>query len=163
MSFKISQNTINNLKEAGKKKANQLAEEAKTELMKKYRSLISDYYNDYTPKLDEHGQPYYHRTINLYKSYKPYKRNSHDTVYYGGVEISSEKMKDYHSVLDGSIFDAQRLLDKYIFTTTLPSATWHGGDWHGGYGVMAKFSIYEEILSYQDYLIKKYSDENQLV
>lgn len=36
------------------------------------------------------------------------------------------------------------------------SATWHGGDWHGGYGNMNSFSIYNEIHKYRDELLKDF-------
>ena len=158
-SFKLDEKTKRKLEESGKKVTNKLADDAKKKLTDKYRSLIDQYYDDYTPRVDKHGIPYYQRTGNLYKSYRPYKKTN-NTISYGGVQITADKMRDYSSV-SGEIFSAQRLLDKYIYTTSLPSATWHGGDWHGGYGVMAGFSMSDELLSYRDYLFdyytKKYS------
>ena len=155
--FKIDQKTIKSLEDEGKNVVNELADDAKEKLCSKYESLIDFYYADYMPKLDRKGNPYYIRTFNLYKSYRPYKRNPHNTIYYGGITVTADKMHDYSSFC-GETFSAQRLLDKYIYTTTLPSATWHGGDWHGGYGKMNSFSIYKEMLNYQQYLIKYYTD-----
>ena len=64
-------------------------------------------------------------------------------------------MKDYPGSRNQEI-SAQRLLDKFIYTQTQPSATWHGGDWHGGYGNMNSFSIYNEIHKYRDELLKDF-------
>lgn len=146
------------LEHIGREIAEKLANDAKEKLCSKYKSLLDAYYRDYIPSVNSNGVPYYVRTGNLYKSFSPYKRDSRKIIYYGGVSISADKMNNYHSI-NGKLFDAQRLLDKYIFTTTLPSGTWHGGDWHGGYGVMNSFSIYEEIIKYQNYLIDYYTKE----
>lgn len=155
--FKLDSGTKRELEELGRQEADRLANDAKDKLTKKYISLITDYYNDYTPKRNKYGKPYYVRTENLYRSYMPYKRNSGNHIFYGGVQISDNKMHDYKS-LKGETFTAERLLEKYIYTATLPSATWHGGDWHGGYGVMADFSIYDEMMRYRDDLISYYID-----
>jgi hypothetical protein len=151
--FKIDEKTRNDLEKAGRKMANKLADDAKEKLVKKYISLINDYYEDYTPKVDKHGIPYYQRTLNLFNSYRPYKKNPHNTIYYGGVQITADKMYDYESI-SGEPFAAQSLLDKFIYTK---DGTWHGGDWHGGYGVKAKFSISGELLDYRDYLVQYYT------
>jgi hypothetical protein len=145
------------LEEYGKQKANELANDAEEKLVNKYISLIECYYDDYTPKLNKYGIPYYVRTFNLRKSYIPYKKTpfGNRSTYYGGVKITAERMNEYTS-RNGDTFLAERLLDKYIYTTALPSATWHGGDWHGGYGVMAGFSIYYEMKVYQKKLINEY-------
>ena len=148
-SFKINDDTRKKLEKLGQKQANKLADDAKKKLIDKYIYLINAYYEDYEPKV-------YQRTLNLFNSYRPYKKNPHNTIYYGGIQIVADKMYDYYSLNDEP-FSAQRLLDKYIYTTNLPSATWHGGDWHGGYGVMAGFSISDELLKYRDDLIKYYT------
>lgn len=164
-SFKLDESTKRKLEDIGRKEANRLADDAKKKLIDKYNFLINKFYKDYTPAKDRHGEFYYTRTFNLFKSYRAYKRNPHNTIYYGGVEITADRMNDYESIVIGEdglpeTFPAERLLEKYIYTTSLPSATWHGGDWHGGYGVMAKFSIYNEMMKYKDYLIKYYTKNN---
>ena len=156
--FRINENLKKNLEKYGQEKAKELAQDAREKLSNHYMSLIDWYYVDYMPKLNKYGEPYYHRTFGLYKSYKKYYKNSHNSTYYGGVEITADKMNDYPS-LNGEDFSAERLLDKYIYTSTLPSATWHGGDWHGGYGVMAKFSIYDEMNKYYNKLLKEYEQK----
>lgn len=116
----------------------------------KYVSLIDWYYNDYSPKLDKYDEPYYIRTLNLYKSAHKYYLNSHNSVFYGGVNINSIGMLNYPG-RNGDGISANDLLNKYIYN---PSGTWHGGDWHGGYGVPANFNIYTEMYKYRDKLYK---------
>ena len=59
-------------------------------------------------------------------------------------------MKDYPGIRNDSI-SGQDLLSTYIYN---PSGTWHGGDWHGGYGVVTSFNIYNEMEKYKKELIK---------
>lgn len=151
--FKLNKNVKKILENAGRKKANELAEDAKSKLIEQYNILIDFYYADYMPKLDNNGIPYYIRTFNLYRSYRPYKRNSHNTIYYGGIEIESSKMRNYRSI-KGETFYASSLLYKFIYNE---NGTWHGGDWHGGYGEINSFNIYKEMIKYRDNLINKYS------
>ena len=154
--FKLDDKTKKQIEKAGREEANRLANDAEKKLINKYVSLLNDYYEDYTPRTDKNGVPYYNSTFNLYKSYRAYKMNPHNTIVYGGVDITSDRMDDYHSIT-GETFSAQRLLDKYIYTSTLPSATWHGGNWNGGYGILAKFSIYDEMMKYKNFLIDYYT------
>ncbi len=150
--FHIDERLRKNLEYFGQEKAKKLAAEAREKLTNHYVSLIDWYYSDYNPKLDKYGEPYYRRTFGLYKSFKKYYKNSHNIIYYGGVEITADKMHDYPS-LNGEGFSAGTLLNKFIYNQ---DGTWHGGDWHGGYGVMAGFSIYEEMNSYYESLLKEY-------
>lgn len=145
------------LRQVARKVASDIAKDAREKLCNKYASLIEMYYSDYTPGCDKYGVPYYIRTGNLKKSYSPYMHELPRDRFVGGVYINASKMQDYDSVKGSHDFPAERLLEKFIFTTTLPSATWHGGDWHGGYGVMNSFSIYEEMIKYRDDLVKEYS------
>lgn len=155
--FHIDDKLRKNLEYFGQEKAKKLAQEARERLSDHYMSLIDWYYLDYVPKLDKYDEPYYHRTFGLYKSFKKYYKNSHNSIYYGGVEITADKMNDYPS-LNGEGFSAKRLLDKFIYVPTQPSATWHGGDWYGGYGNMARFSIYNEMNDFYNKLLKEYQD-----
>ena len=155
--FKIDDKTKKALENEGRKIANKLADDAKEKLCNKYIELIQAYYDYYDPN----G---YERTFQLFKSYRPYKNNPHNTIYYGGITITADKMKNYQTGYEmrhneKGTFSAQRLLDKYIYTTTLPSATWHGGDWAGGYGVMNSFSIYDEMMKYHQYLLRDYTEK----
>ena len=155
--FHIDSKLRKNLEYFGQEKAKKLAQEARDRLSDHYLSLIDWFYSDAQPGVDKYGEPYYHRTFGLYKSFKKYYKNSHNSIYYGGVEITADKMKDYPS-LNGEGFSAQRLLDKFIYVPNQPSATWHGGNWHGGYGVMAGFSVYNEMNDFHNKLLKEYQD-----
>lgn len=151
-SFRLSQDFIDKIENECKKKAKNLAHEASEKLTAHYKSLLDWYYDDYEPKVDKNGNPYYVRTFNLYKSAHKYYKNNMDK-FYGGVRIDGSTMRDYPGVRGISI-SGQRLLDKFIYAPTLPSATWHGGDWHGGYGEMASFSVYDEMQKYKDKLVE---------
>ena len=155
--FKLDYNFKRKLEKQCQEKAKSLAKEARDKLYDKYISLIDWYYADYMPKLNKYDEPYYTRTFNLYNSAHKYYLNSHGSIFYGGVDINASGMHDYPGK-NGDGISAERLLNKYIYTSTLPSATWHGGDWHGGYGAMAKFSIYDEIHKYRDELYKELQD-----
>ena len=144
--FHIDDKLRKNLEYFGQEKAKKLAQEARERLSEHYVSLIDWYYSD--------GEPYYHRTFGLYKSFKKYYKNSHNSIYYGGVEITADKMNDYPS-LNGEGFSAKSLMEKFIYNS---SGTWHGGDWHGGYGAMARFSIYNEMNDFYNKLLKEYQD-----
>lgn len=149
--FKLNQNFIKKIENECKEKAKNLAHEASEKLTDYYISLIDRYYSDYTPKLNKYGEPYYARTFNLYNSAHKYYKNG-STRFYGGVQINGSGMHDYPGIRNTPI-SGERLLYKYIYTPAMPSATWHGGDWHGGYGNMARFSIYYELEMYKLKLI----------
>lgn len=148
--------------------ANKLADDAKKKLTDYYASLIERYYsdNDYKLGVDKYGYTYYDRTYQLRKSYSPYKKwASNNKHVEGGVYISADKMKDYDTRDNNKYgkFAAEDLLSKFIIRENNPvfSAygsdwTWHGGDWHGGYGVPSKFSIYNELSRYRDNLLEDY-------
>jgi len=107
--------------------------------------MIDWYYRDYDPVA-------YVRTHNLYNSYRPFYKNSHSTIYYGGVEVTADRMHENYGT-DKHPFAAADLLSTYIYT---PKGTWHGGDMHGGYGVPASFSIYGQMHDYHNKLKNKY-------
>lgn len=130
-----------------------MAKDAQEKLTNQYMNLIDWYYADRMPLLDKQGVPYYIRTYGLYNSFKPYWKNSHNSIYYGGVKITSAGMKDYDNVRGNGKFSADALLNTFIYN---PQGTWHGGDWHGGYGERAGFSIYNEMRNYKKKLINEY-------
>ena len=144
------------LTKLGQQRAIEMANEARKKLSEKYFDLINWYYADYMPKLDEYGVPYYIRTLNLYESYRPYRKNSHGSVYYGGVRITPSYMHDYENARNNNKFPAGALLSTYIYN---PKGTWHGGNWYGGYGEPASFSIYKEIRKYKQELLKEYKEK----
>ncbi len=155
-SFRLNQDFIDKIEKKCQKKAKDLAHEASEKLTAHYKSLLDWYYADYEPKSDGAFSTHYTRTFNLYKSaHKYYKDRTY--IFYGGVRIDGSTMKDYPGIRNEPI-SGQRLLDKFIYTPTLPSATWHGGDWYGGYGTMASFSIYDEMQKYKKELTKELQD-----
>lgn len=137
---KLSESTKKQLKAITKKQAEKIAKEFEEKMCKKYESLIDWYYNE--PYKTNH--PHYERTGNLRRSYIPYLNTTGSTIV-GGIEITGENMDDYGRKQKIS---GERYLEKYFFSPSMPSATWHGGDWHGGYGVMANFSAYEEMTKF---------------
>ena len=47
-------------------------------------------------------------------------------------------------------------MEKFIYN---PSGTLHGVNWHGGYGIEAGFSIYDEMDKYYNKLLKEYEQK----
>ena len=156
--FHIDDKLRKNLEYFGQEKAKKLAQEARERLSDHYMSLIDWYYLDYVPKLDKYDEPYYHRTFGLYKSFKKYYKNSHNSIYYGGVEITADKMNDYPS-LNGEGFSAKSLMEKFIYN---PAGTWHGGDWHGGYGVLSNFNAYNEMVNFYHNTVKDFRKKYEI-
>ena len=141
----LSKKTVMQIERFAQKKTSELAHEAQEKLADYYISLIDWFYLDRMPTA-------YNRTFQLFKSYKKFYKNSHGTIMYGGIEITSEKMSDYDYNRSQPI-TAEKLLSTYIYT---PLGTWHGGNMHGGYGVPANFSIYSEIHNYHEQLKDEY-------
>lgn len=145
-----------------------LAEDAREKMCNQYERLIDFYYADYSPKLDDNGIPYYIRTFNLYKSYSPYKKVTSQISIFAGIRIHGDKMRDYDSVKGYRDFKAEDLLFKFIVPVrdlsrpdrSKPYYTVHGGDWHGGYGKINSFNIYDEMIKYRDKLASEYSKMN---
>lgn len=152
---KLSNDFKRKIEDECKKTAKNLAKECADKLTKKYISLIDWYYQD-------RPEGTYKRTYGLYDSGHRYYVASNNSLYfYGGVQIDASKMHDYIN-LKGETFTAERLLDKYIYVATQPSATWHGGNWYGGYGVKASFSLYNEIYKYRDKLVKELEERTNI-
>lgn len=141
----LSKDTLKYLEKQAQKIASDLAHEAQEKLTDHYISLIDWFYVDRQPIA-------YDRTFGLYNSYKKFYKNSHGTIMYGGVEVTPERMADYDYHRKQPI-TASALLNTYIYN---PSGTWHGGDMHGGYGVPAKFGIYNEMHNYHEQLKDEY-------
>ena len=142
---KLSNSTRKQLRAIAEKQANKIAKEFEEKTCKKYESLIDLYYNE--PY--QTNPPHYQRTGNLRRSYMPYLQTIGATVI-GGIEIAGENMSDYGQ---RSKISGESYIEKFYFN---PSATWHGGDWHGGYGVMANFSVYDEMVNYYKDTVKDF-------
>lgn len=132
---KLSNETKRKLREIVEKQASKIAQEFKEEMCTKYEGLIEMYYREPYKT----NPPHYKRTGNLRNSYNPYFQLRSGAAV-GGIEISGDKMGNYGANHD---FAGEDFLKKFFFSPT--SGTYHGGDWHGGYGVMANFSVYEEM------------------
>lgn len=116
------------------------------ELEKKYKSLIEKYYKELTP--DKHVRKY-----RLYDSYETYIDVGRGSVSFG-IRITGEWMDDFQSIKgDEYIFKAQDWVDKFMLGDN--GMTYHGGDYHGGYGRRSKTSIYNTMVKYADELVNK--------
>lgn len=77
-----------------------LAHQISDKMAEEYQYVIDRFYNEYSPE-------YYKRHADrgmepgLQKTFKKYYKNPHNTIYYGGIEISSDRMyDDYHDSKD---------------------------------------------------------------
>ena len=111
----------------GNNVAKNIAIIAREELTKEYALAIEEFYNSYTPIQ-------YERKWQLRKSYRPYYKNPHGTRYHGGVEITTDKMKDVHS-------DPNEVVLGYALSG------WHGNP---NRGIYTHPPIYEHIENYRD-------------
>ena len=139
------------LRKKGQEKAKKYAKEAKDRLSKEYAKTIEDFYSDG----DYEEKSRYYRNYKLRKSYVPYyKDNGHGVTYWGGVRIGAMKMSDYPKErgIRGKAISANDLFNKYIYNGMNNNMTFHGGDYHGGYGKQASFSIYEHMHEYHEQL-----------
>lgn len=135
---KLSPETKRKLHEMAEKQATKIAHEFEEKMVNQYVKLLNWYYEE--PY--QTNPPHYKRTGNLKKSYNPYF-NKKNNVIVSGIEITGENMNDYKPNFSG-----EDLLRGFFFIPGTPSVTWHGGDYHGGRGTMAGFSVAEEMYSY---------------
>ena len=73
-----------------------LAHQISDEMIEEYQYVIDRFYSEYTP---EHYKRHSAKGMipGLMKTFRKQYKNPHNTIYYGGIEISSEDMyKDYH-------------------------------------------------------------------
>ena len=104
----LSKEALKYIEKDAQKKASELAHEAQKKLISHYEAMIDWYYRDYDPVA-------YVRTHNLYNSYRPFYKNSHSTIYYGGVEVTADRMHENYGT-DKHPFAAADLLSTYIYT-----------------------------------------------
>lgn len=125
--IEISQDLKDDIQKFGNNIAKNIAITAREELTKEYANAIEQFYNSYTPQQ-------YERKWQLRKSYRPYYKNPHGTRYHGGVEITTDKMKDVHS-------DPNEVVLGYAL-----------GGWHGNpnRGIYTHPPIYDHIENYRD-------------
>ena len=147
----ISQELKKQLHAIAQKQAEKIAKEFEDKMTEHYRSVLDWYY----------GEPYqtnpthYERTSNLRNSYIPYFKSTNSSVI-GGIEISGESMNDYGRK---SKISGEDYVSKFFFN---PVGTWHGGDWHGGYGVPANFAAYNEMVNFYKDTVKDFRKKYEI-
>ena len=146
---KLSDSTRKQLRAIAQKQAEKIAKEFEEKMSKKYESLLDLYYSE--PY--QTNPPHYTRTDNLRHSYRTFTFISNKEVSSSFI-VSGQNMNDYGS--KKYPLTGERYLEKYFFSPTNPSATWHGGDYHGGYGVMAGFSAYSEMVNFYKDTVKDF-------
>ena len=127
--FKITipEDLKEDIQKFGNNIAKNIAIIAREELSREYALAIEEFYNAYTPMQ-------YERKWQLRKSYRPYYKNPHGTRYHGGVEITTDKMRDVHS-------DPNEIVLGYALSG------WHGNP---NRGIYTHPPIYEHIENYRD-------------
>lgn len=149
--FQLSNATKKELKAKAERKAKELAVEAREKLSEEYLNVIANFYSEYEPV-------YYWRHFNnrydkrsllasgLGRTFEKYYKNSHNTVFSGGICISTDNMyKDYQ----GSQID---VLNSFL------------NGYHGHYslGIWSSIHTYKHMLRYKDLLIADFSDRLKL-
>jgi len=102
---------------------------ARDSITSEYANAIEMFYNSYTPEQ-------YERKWQLRKSFRPYYRNPHGTRFHGGVEITTDKMRDVHN-------DSNEVVLSYALSG------WHG---HPNRHIYTPPSIYEHVENYRNLL-----------
>lgn len=145
--FQLSNQTKKELKEKAKQKAKELAIEAREKLSQEYLDVISNFYSEYEPK-------YYLRHFNnkydqssllrsgMGRTFEKYYKNSHETIFSGGISISTDNMYDDYQ--DPQIDVLNSFLNGY-----------HG---HPSLGIWSSIDTYKHMLRYKDLLIADFSE-----
>ena len=147
MSFRLSEETRKKLQKKAEEKAKELAIEARERMTEEYLFVISDFYREYEPK-------YYYRHFNnnhdmsslknsgLGRTFEKYYKNSHSSVFTGGISISTDNMyTDYR--------DSQEdVLNSFL-------AGYHGPSYMG---IESSMQPYNHMLRYKDWLIAEFSE-----
>lgn len=148
----IPPEVIADLNKYAKNVAKNMAIAVREDIAKQYISLIDTFYKEYEPN-------YYLRGYGLYNSFRKYYKNSHDSIYYGGIEISDIKMKDSDykanksTVLASFLSGYHGLVSLNIHFATEPEKDI----------LDYRNEIYSNILRYNDNAIKKAQMENYKV
>lgn len=148
---KISPELKKQLHTIAQKQAEKIAKEFEDKMTEHYRSILDWYYGE--PY--QTNPPHYERTNNLRNSYIPYFKSTNSSVI-GGIEISGESMNDYGKK---SKISGEDYVSKFFFN---PLGTWHGGDWHGGYGVPVNFNAYNEMVNFYKYTVKDFRKKYEI-
>lgn len=148
---KISPELKKQLHAIAQKQAEKIAKEFEDKMTEHYRSILDWYYGE--PY--QTNPPHYERINNLRNSCIPYFKSTNSSVI-GGIEISGESMNDYGKK---SKISGEDYVSKFFFN---PLGTWHGGDWHGGYGVPANFNAYNEMVNFYHNTVKDFRKKYEI-
>lgn len=133
------------------KQAEKIAKEFEDKMTEHYRSVLDWYYGE--PY--QTNPPHYDRTNNLRNSYRTFMFISSKHVS-SSFLISGDDMNDYGRK---SKISGEDYLSKFFFN---PLGTWHGGDWHGGYGVPANFNAYNEMVNFYKDTVKDFRKKYEI-
>lgn len=150
--FQLSPENKKKLREIAQKQAEKIAKEFEETMSKKYESLLDWYYAE--PY--QTNPPHYKRTYNLRKSYRTFMFVSPKQVS-SSFLITGDDMDNYKPDFSG-----EDLLRGFFFVPGTSSVTWHGGDWHGGRGTMAKFSVAEEMYKHYHDTVKDFRKKYEI-
>lgn len=114
-------------------------------LEKEYLNLIAKYYDEYTPT------SYTHRKGRLKGAYETYINVGQRYIEFG-IRITGKHIGKFWSAWQrGRYISGTRYIDMFM----TEEVTFHGGDWHGGYGEESPTSIYSAMVKYADELVNK--------
>ena len=148
---KISTELKKQLHAIAQKQAEKIAKEFEDKMTEHYRSVLDWYYGE--PY--QTNPPHYDRTNNLRNSYRTFMFVSSKQVS-SSFLISGDDMNDYGRK---SKISGEDYLSKFFFN---PLGTWHGGDWHGGYGVPANFNAYNEMVNFYHNTVKDFRKKYEI-
>lgn len=148
---KISPELKKQLHAIAQKQAEKIAKEFEDKMTEHYRSVLDWYYGE--PY--QTNPPHYDRTGNLRNSYRTFMFISSEQVS-SSFLISGDDMNDYGRK---SKISGEDYLSKFFFN---PSGTWHGGDWHGEYGVPANFNAYNEMVNFYHNTVKDFRKKYEI-
>lgn len=148
---KISPELKKQLHAIAQKQAEKIAKEFEDKMTEHYRSVLDWYYGE--PY--QTNPPHYDRTNNLRNSYRTFMFISSKQVS-SSFLISGDDMNDYGRK---SKISGEDYLSKFFFN---PLGTWHGGDWHGGYGVPANFNAYNEMVNFYKDTVKDFRNKYEI-
>lgn len=145
---RISNDLKKKLEKIGQEKAKGLAIDARERLTKEYLRVVDLFYNE-TPTGYSDFPKYYRRVGGLTKSFQKYYRNSHGTIYQGGIQLSENG-------IDISGYPTKN----YNMQQKRELAFEHFLDGYHGLDIPSNIEPYKYMLKYRDKLIKEYKTRN---
>ena len=116
---------------------------------KYYDSLIEKYYGEYTGRYDRTNNFKHSGTLNI--------DDFNDGFITASFIVDRGKMDDYMPNKERKKkLSADRFISKFIFNEQ-NNTTYHGGDWHGGYGRPASISFYGEMRKFDKDFKKQFN------